>query len=410
MPTLSPVLTICVPSRNRQLYFKQTILALLRSGREDVEFVFVDNSDDHADMNAFMAPHLSDSRIRYVASGDKVRSMLDNWQVAMEASTGQWVTFIGDDDYADPEIADVITRIVAERPNVEAIDWSKLFYAWPDGDAPASGQIVQTMTAVHDVSHDLIKDRAFKFRQATHVLVSGFSIYHGAVSRRLIDRIKARYGGRFFEFPVVDYESMFKVIMNGRGFVHCARPLSVLGVCPMSNTAGIKSLKDQEMKQAAFDKELDAPLDQMECFKDFPFKSRFGLIACIGMVHHWFARRHGVKFSDFEENFTRACEHQCNGIPDRSDFDTTVARYRSAFAKWKGGRYLKQFQPRFSEPRQQAAFSGVTKDGQLVVSADNPHSQTCVDYYDFVSQALVPVKEVEADFRFVVDDAPRKRA
>ncbi len=41
-----PVLSICVPSRNRQLYFRQTIDALLDSGRTDVEFVFADNSDD----------------------------------------------------------------------------------------------------------------------------------------------------------------------------------------------------------------------------------------------------------------------------------------------------------------------------------------------------------------------------
>lgn len=411
MPAHEPVLSICVPSRNRQPYFKQTVQALLRSARQDVEFVFVDNSDQPEIMDDFMRSLLGDPRIRYVTSGAKTRSMLENWNMAMEASTGRWVTFIGDDDYADPDAAGVILKIEAERPGVEAIDWAKLFYTWPDGDKPASGQIVQTLTAVHDVSHDLIKDRAYRFRQASNIIVSGFSIYHGAASRKLIDRIKARYGGAFFEFPVVDYESLYKIIANAKSFVHCARPLSVLGVCPMSNTAGIKSLKDQEAKQALFDRELDAPLDEMACFKDYPFKSRFGLMACIGMVHHWFSKRHGVAFSGFEENFVQACMNQCAAAASADDFEVTAARYRSAFSKWKGGKYLRQFKPVYPErPANLPPFAGLTPEKLLVVNADNPHCRTCEDYYRFVSGALLPVSEIVADFQFVVDEKAKKRA
>jgi hypothetical protein len=411
MQATTPVLSICVPSRNRQTYFQATIKALAASPRPDVEFVFVDNSDDPSVMNDFIAPYLADARIRYVRTGETIRSMLDNWQTAMEASTGRWVTFIGDDDHADPEIAGVIMKIEAAKPDVEAIDWAKLFYSWPDGEMPATGQGVPLDTEIHDVPRQLLTDRAFRWQSATHVIISGFSIYHGAVSRQLIDRIAARYGGRFFEFPVVDYEAVFKVIMNGSSFVHCSRPLSVLGVCPLSNSAALKDLKDQEKKQDEFDRELDKPVDQLPCFEDYPFKSRFGVIACIGMTHRWFEDRHGITFSGFEENFARACEAQCNSIPKREDYDLTTARYRTAFAKWKGGKYQKLFSPRYTEPTSTIAFSGVHKN-QLYVSADNEPSRTCAGYYDLVSAALTPVAELEASIGkyAITSEKQRKRA
>jgi len=410
MQANKPVLSICVPSRNRQFYFQATIKALTGSVRSDVEFVFVDNSDDPWIMDSFIAPYLADPRIRYVRTGETIRSMLDNWQTAMNETTGRWVTFIGDDDHADPDIAGVILKIEAAKPDVEAIDWAKLFYSWPDGEAAATGQGVPLGTEIHDVPHSLLKDRAFRWKDATHVIVSGFSIYHGAVSRPLIERISARYDGRFFEFPVVDYESVFKIIMNGRNFAHCSRPLSVLGVCPLSNSAALKDLKDQEKKQDEFDRELDKPVDQLPCFTDFPFKSRFGVIACIGMAHHWFADRQGVTFSGYEENFVRACQAQCNGIPKREDYDLTTARYRAAFAKWKRGKFQKLFRPHYSEPVNTIAFSGVHKN-QLYVSADNEPSRTCAGYYDLVSAALTPVNELEANIgQFTVAEDLRRRA
>jgi glycosyltransferase involved in cell wall biosynthesis len=409
MQANTPVLSICVPSRNRQFYFQATIKALTASLRSDVEFVFVDNSDDPSVMDSFITPYLADPRIRYVRTGAAIRSMLDNWQTAIEASTGRWVSFIGDDDHADPDIAGVILKIEAAKPDVEAIDWAKLFYSWPDGEIAATGQGVPLGTEIHDVPRQLLTERAFRWQDATHVIVSGFSIYHGAVSRPLINRIAARYGGRFFEFPVVDYEAVFKVIMNGKSFVHCSRPLSVLGVCALSNSAALKDLKDQEKKQDEFDRELDKPIDQLPCFNDYPFKSRFGVIACIGMAHRWFEDRHGITFSGFEENFTRACQAQCNGIPTREDYDLTTARYRAAFANWKRGKYQKLFRPLYTEPTNSINFSGVHKS-QLYVSADNEPSRTCAGYYDLVSAALTPVSELEANItKYVVADQKQRK-
>lgn len=393
---IQPTLSICVPSRNRQFYFQSAIRALTRSLRTDVEFVLVDNSDDPAIMDDFMRPLLGDPRIRYLRSGDATRSMMDNWEAAMAASTGRWVTFIGDDDHCDPEAAGVIARIEAENPAVEAIDWAKLFYTWPDGDRPPVSQQITLHTEIHEVSKSLLEARAFRWQDASHVLCSGFSIYHGAVSRRLVDRIKARYGGRFFEFPIVDYEALFKIVMHGSSFVHCRRPLSILGACPLSNSAAVRDMAEMKKRVDIFNKESGTPLDLMACYKDYPFKSTMGVIAAIGMAHHWFSERTGQTFSGFEENFVRACTAQCGVIPDREEFDLITAAYRSALARWKGGRYLKLFKPTFRPAGAEGKFLGLW-DQSLYLDAGNPWCRTVADYYDFVSDLLVPVAELKVD-------------
>ena len=73
-------LSICVPSRNRQFYFQKTIEGLLRNKRDDIEFVFVDNSDDPSIMNDFMRAYADDPRVHFdgqvtldLQAGDSVR-------------------------------------------------------------------------------------------------------------------------------------------------------------------------------------------------------------------------------------------------------------------------------------------------------------------------------------------------
>ena len=121
---MTPALTICVPSRIRQHTFLQTIRDLLASPRQDVEFVFTDNSDDPSIADAFMAG-IADPRVRYLPSADRTLPMQDNWERTMRAATGDWVTFIGDDDYLDPDVIDTIAAVATRRPEADAVGWGR---------------------------------------------------------------------------------------------------------------------------------------------------------------------------------------------------------------------------------------------------------------------------------------------
>lgn len=392
--THSPLLSICVPSRNRQIYFQHTIDALTRSLRTDVEFVFVDNSDDPAIMDDFLAPRLADPRIRYVRSGPTVRSMVDNWETAIEAATGRWISFIGDDDYIDPDLALLIEKIEAAIVGVEAIDWNKLNYTWPYDGKRSLSNPVYLRSEVHEAPKALLMERAFRWQHARDVLGCGFGIYHGAVSRDLMQRIKSvSKTNRYFEHPVVDYDSIFKIIMHGNRFVHCRRPLSVMGVCPLSNSAAVGKSRDEEKQSKAFDKELPTPLGDMECYRSFPFDTRMGVASVIAMTQHWFETTYGYDVVELGKNFARSCVLQCEKYRDKDEFDRVTAAYRQAFSQWKGGRYLKYFTPSYRAPVQGESFCGYL-DGYVYITDKDLPCETPEDFYRLATALIGNVSEI----------------
>jgi hypothetical protein len=396
-----PTLSICVPSRNRQVWFQETIRTLTASLRTDIELVFVDNSDDPSIMNAFIEPWLADPRVKYVPTGETVRPMVDNWEVAFGATTGRWIVFIGDDDHVDPELAGLILRIEEKMPDVEALDWARLHFTWPYPGKPPLSNPVPLLSEIHEVPKKQLKERAFRWDHARDVLGCGFGIYHGAVARTLMERVRATTKtGRWFEHPIVDYDNIFKVIMHGKRFVHIRRPLSVMGVCPASNTAATTNLEDAKKKQAAFHREHKTSMDEMAEQANFPFRSHQGVTACIAMTHHWFAQEYGHDFSGFEENFTRSCALQCGSYPTREEYETVARSYAKTFATWKGGRYLRFFKPEFTAPKRAHAFGGLL-DGTLFYNDEYATVETPAAFYRLAEALLQPVGDLVIDFERV---------
>jgi glycosyltransferase involved in cell wall biosynthesis len=411
MMSFTPTLSICVPSRNRQVWFQETIRALTSSLRTDVEFVFVDNSDDPAIMNAFIEPWFADPRVKYVPTGSVIRPMMDNWETAFDSTTGRWVVFIGDDDHVDPELAGLIIKLEEKIPDVEALDWTKLYYTWPYEGKPVISNPVHLNSEIHEVPKSALMERAFRWEHARDVLGCGFGIYHGAVKRELMERVRALTDrDRWFEHPIIDYDNIFKVIMYGKRFAHCRRPLSVMGVCPASNSAALGNPDAQRAKQESFDKEHKTPVDQMPCYEDFPFHSRLGLVSCILMVQHWFAERYGHHFSGYEERFVKSCAIECSNIRDRAKYEMVTEGYRKAISTWKNGRWLKAFKPTFQEVEPSQTFSGLLQDS-IFLTDDHEGFATVKSFYDVASAMLVPITELSVEpERYLVADIPRKRA
>jgi hypothetical protein len=363
----SPVLSICVPSRNRQVYFQETIRALTASLRPDVEFVFADNSDDPAIMNDFMRGHLGDPRIRYLPATGRTLAMMDNWERSVCAATGRYVAFIGDDDFLDPDLASFILNL--ERViQPDAIAWTGPNYIWPTPGSPPRSIAISLGNRVSRMAKDVLVRKAFLWEGASHVPLSGYSIYHGALSRALLERIRTLGNGRIFEFPVVDYELAFKTILLGETFIHSERPFSILGACPLSNSVATGKLAAERAAQGKFNQEQGWDLNNADWMEDMPFRTWHGMTACIYLIQHWLTRKIGMKQEGHEENLVRALTRNCNLYRSREDFDTIVEDIRAALGIWRGGRYLADFAPEFAEPpaaRTTPAFTGAGGNGML---------------------------------------------
>lgn len=392
----SPTLSICVPSRNRQVYFQETIRALTASLRPDVEFVFADNSDDGSIMDDFMAERLADPRIRYLPAAGVTLAMMDNWERSVRAATGRYVAFIGDDDHIDPDLAGFILNLErVVRP--DAIAWTGPNYIWPTPGSPARSIAISLGSRVSRMSKDALIRKAFLWEGASHVPLSGFSIYHGALSRSLLDRIRTIGNGRIFEFPVVDYELAFKSILLGETFIHSERPFSILGACPLSNSVATGKLAAERAAQRTFNEEQGWDLNEAEWMKDMPFRTWHGMTACIYVIQHWLTRKIGIKQEGHEENLVRALTRNCSLYRDRQDFETIVADIRQVLSVWQGGRFLNDFAPEFAEPapvRATTPFTGASAKGMLYFPDNTAGVKTPGELFALMSDLICRAEDI----------------
>lgn len=399
-----PVLSICVPSRNRQLYFQETVKALLESPRDDVEFIFADNSDDPSIMDGFMAALRNDARIVYLRSGDRTYSMMENWERSVAAATGRWVAAIGDDDYLDPDAAGFLLRLQAATGNVDALTWAGFNYIWPDGNAPPRPLTSDLSARVTRFDKRDLMRRAFQWEGSVHVPLCGNSIYHGAISRALLHRIREAFGGRFFEFPIIDYEMAFKVILAGKDFYNVTRPFSILGVCPLSNSAAMGDTEAEDSAYQRFIRELGYDIDADPLITDTPFRVCHGVTPSIFVIQHWLSRKYNFEMGGYEENLTRALAKSCETYPTRQGFELMAARFQAIVSQWQDGRYASLFAPVF-RGRDDAAkpatspgrppWTGLDGKGTLHFREDAGGAQTPGELFAVLRAMLTPADEIQ---------------
>lgn len=388
-------LSICVPSRNRQFWFQETIRALLESKREDVEFVFADNSDDASIMAEFMRAHAGDPRVVFLSPGPVVYSMVDNWERTVAASSGDWVTVIGDDDYVDPDLASILKKVELMLPDVEAFGWAYASFNWPGSEGAPDTNIALDLTHPFiDVPREWLIRRAYLWADATTTPTHGFSIYHSALSRRLVERIRTRFNNRYFEHPTVDFDSSFKSVLLGSRFVLWQRPLSIHGVCPLSISSVIFDAKRIRSANATFFAEVGRNFFEDRTMEGLPFVSDMGVPASILVTQQWVKHSAGFSIDGWQENFARSCAYYCSRFRTREDYDLITGLYRSSFALWDQGRYAHAFNPVYRDlPAGYAAFSGI-RDGKVYLNNRNSGAQTPREIYDILSSFSPPLDDI----------------
>ncbi|WP_412051566.1 glycosyltransferase family 2 protein [Hoeflea sp. Naph1] len=386
-------LTICLPTRNRQAYCIKTIEALAQNSGDDFEIIVADNSDDPAPLADYFAQSLHDSRFRLMAPGGAVLPMVDNWERAVSHANGRWISVIGDDDYIDPRITGVIRRYEVLHRNVDAISWECMSYQWPDNrPVPTLASIpVSNGTQLH--SMQTLGDRLYRWSERRRSPSVGVGIYHGAIRRSLMERIKEAYGGRYFEHPNVDWENTCKVTAQARLIVHSERPFSVLGACAASNSAANLSSAAMKLRVKTFEHE------SRDCISlnqpSFPFllsAESASLCLSIAATTAWFCNSYGIDLTGFGENYAHAAMEECKYSPTRENYDAKVASFAHGFAQWEGGKWARLFAPApFSPPKTVNQLTGLTDDRLQIREADIG-ATTPAEFYRFGEHAIMPVE------------------
>ena len=393
-------LSICLPTRNRQSYCIETIRAIAESDRKDFEVIVGDNSDDGSVLADFFANELKDSRFRLVAPEDTVLPMVDNWERLIGLTRGRWLSVIGDDDYIDPKLVLLLKYYERIYPEVESVSWARMSYNWPDNRPDPALSVVPVAHDTYVAVKSIVQDRLYRWSQGTKRPAVGFGLYHGAVRKPVMERIKRKYGGRYFEHPVVDYESSCKIIREARMLVHCQRPFSVLGACKASNSAGTKSRKTMVERVNTFKAESQGKIDMDDPVFPFPISDPGASIcASVASTTYWFCRTYGIDLTDFPENFVRAAMDELSGIIVEDEYELKKAYFERGFDAWEGGRWRERFKPpAFWGNRSHNELCGVLKD-YLYIREDVPPARTPAEFYRFGEAMIMPIETVASGAR-----------
>lgn len=243
------LISIIIPTRERARYLRHSLATALAIDDDRLEIIVSDNAS--TDGTRDLVTSLSDPRLRYLNPGDRV-SMRMNFEFAFQHATGDYIISFGDDDGIIPGQFPMLRHLLATR-RPDAASWSLPAYGWPvDGYGTKVGGIRFT---VHDCfGHPERVEPA----EARMILESGqmhqFSrlprIYHGAMSRNLLDRMKDP-AGVLFRARSPDIYASFRAVVMGGTFDFYPHPFSINGHSPASTGGSMNAVGDRQQGGAA---------------------------------------------------------------------------------------------------------------------------------------------------------------
>ncbi|MCT7317136.1 glycosyltransferase [Ralstonia sp. CHL-2022] len=245
---MRPLLSIVIPSSNRQHYLASVIETLLRVTQAEV--IVRDNSDQPLS-EAALAPLQMNSRLTYAHDATKI-SVVDNFERALAMASGEYLMFIGDDDCVGPCVEEIAAW--AKVNDIDAIvSYTDRFianYFWPgvrskyfaDGYAgklfisPSSGRVenLDAMSTIVSAAN-----------RPGGGLRNMPRAYHGLISRRVVDRVIEK-NGHLFGGVSPDIYSAVMLSAEARRAVRIDYPFVIPGASAQSTAGEGAARQDQD--------------------------------------------------------------------------------------------------------------------------------------------------------------------
>ena len=230
-------ISIAIPTRERAEFLAPCLRSCVAIADPDVEFVVSDNAS--ADNTRAVVENFNDPRIRYVNTGKRL-SQRQNFENALNASTGDYVMMIGDDDAVLPgQFSRLKAILETEKP--EALSWPAVFYQWPGAHKRAGGGMLR-------LRRELLFGNAFTRtrEQQTRAICElertreDFSpkLYHGVLSRGVIERLRAKTGEVIMGGQIDAYIAAAALAVMDQ-YLYIRHPFSVMAMGPKSGGSSV---------------------------------------------------------------------------------------------------------------------------------------------------------------------------
>lgn len=231
---MNNLLSIVIPTRNREKYCIEAIKHILSFKEDCFELVIKDNSD--TDSISDYVDGLSDIRLNYYRTKGRINSVL-NMDEALSYAKGEYVCMIGDDDTILPNIFSVAKW--ANAHDVIAISpKNNPAYFWEKGGNIEGWLITQPTT-----NHFKWAEPAPRLRKLFLEGIIDYQrfnlprVYHGLMKREVLDRIKERTGHIIGGLSPDIYLTVSSCFYIDK-YVITDFPISIQGACVQSTSVG----------------------------------------------------------------------------------------------------------------------------------------------------------------------------
>lgn len=238
-----PILSIVIPTRNREKYCVEAIKDILSNDENCFELIIQDNSDSLA-IKDFI-DNIKDTRLKYFRIVGRINSVL-NMDQALSHAIGEYVCMIGDDDTILPNIFSVVKW--AKKNNIMAVCPSNNPAFFWDLDASLKGKLITQPVNSH------YKWTRPKYRLKA-LLRGGIidyqqyalpRVYHGLMHRDVLNSIRTKAGHVIGGLSPDIYLAVSSCFYVDK-YVITNFPISIQGACVQSTSVGNPRGKFEEM-------------------------------------------------------------------------------------------------------------------------------------------------------------------
>jgi Glycosyl transferase family 2 len=244
----SPLISVVIPTRDRPDTLRSCLAALAHHKSNRIEIVVQDNFSAAETQKVVLAAQKKDPRINYVRA-PFATSQRHNFELGLAAATGEYMTIIGDDDGFCLGSLDWLVEHLSIH-SADAVRWNLVHYAWPSLSTDGEG-FVRIYT-----SHYY---GGWRNGTAEHIAQATISaknigswdnilIYHGMISRKLYDRVRAKSGGVFFPYLMPDIYAHNLIAFHCEKLLQVDNPVSIYGTS--GHSAGVSWSRSMENKKS----------------------------------------------------------------------------------------------------------------------------------------------------------------
>lgn len=228
--------SVLLPTRNRLEYLQYAVETVRRQDYDDWEIVIADN-DSEEDIASYVTAQ-GDSRIKYVRS-DRFLPVTDNWNRALELSSGDFVIMLGDDDGLMKGYFSRARDLIAKFAQPDLIYSSGYLYAYPGVLPKYPNGILhhyRNATFLQSENEPFLfpREKALQLvRDSLNFKMKfTYNMQYSLFGRPLVEDMLR--DGPFFQSPFPDYYATNVMFLKAKRILIDPEPTVAVGITPKS--------------------------------------------------------------------------------------------------------------------------------------------------------------------------------